>query len=155
MKLLFYIVGFYSSIGFLSSQEEHTFNTPPTNLNCFGAFNLCGNHNIEQKISSREENRPCSLGRTTLYYFFKASTNGLSSMGNISTSSESSYHVYGPFDEFQDGCAGINSLSLNSDHSEPQNFYEVQANTQNDKYYLVEVTIYSCEFNINFNINDL
>jgi hypothetical protein len=157
MKLLFYIIGFYSCIGFLYTQEEQdgqVFNTPPTNLNCFGAFNLCGNHNIVQKVSSKEENRPCNLGRTTLYYFFKSSSDGLSSVGNISTSSESSYRVYGPFDEFQDGCDRINSLSLNTDHSEPQNSYEVQANAQQDKYYLVEVTIYNCDFSLNFNINE-
>ncbi len=157
MKLLFYFLVFQSCIGIIFSQEENIvrkFNTPPTNINCFGAFDLCGSHNIEQKVSSKEENRPCHMGRTTLYYFFKSSTDGLSSVGNISTSSESSYHIYGPFDEFQDGCDRINSLSLKSDHSEPQNSYEVQVDAQQDKYYLVEVTIYSCDFNINFKINE-
>lgn len=157
MKLLLYFVVFCNLHGLLFSQEEKSEDEnikPPINLNCYGALDLCGSRYLEQIVNAEEEKRSCNLGKTTLYYFFKSDTDGSISIGNISTSDASSYCVYGPFDEFQDGCEGINSLTVKSEHSEPNTSYTVFADVEKDKYYLVEVIINSCDFNINFYIDD-
>ncbi len=156
LSLLICICSVYSSSVFAheSTAKMTEQPTPITNRDCYAALELCNSGTIFQKFDFSKDPRGCSLGITKLFYFFKANSNGSFSIGNVSTSLPSTYQIYGPFDQFQDGCERINSLSVKIEKSDTSTTHDVNSTFQNGKYYLVEVNIFGCEGQIHFEVDN-
>ncbi len=158
MKSILYLIIFLFSVGnsFANAFDQTVLREagPITNRNCYAAIDLCQFGTIYQEFNFDKNPEGCSLGMTKLFYFFKASSDGSFSVGEISTSLPSSYQIYGPFDQFQDGCDRINSLSVKFVKSDTTTTHDVNSYFLNGKYYLVEVTIFGCDGNINFKVDN-
>ena len=128
----------------------------PVNTTCSSAERLCMG-TLTQSFDFNKEYVSCWSNTTKLYYTFKTGNDVGISLGSFTTSTASTYKIYGPFESHQQGCNQLNEIvpATAATSASASTSHTLTFTYTNEKYYVLEVTIPSCTGNINITASRL
>lgn len=152
---ILFVLGVFWNV--LSQSSENNLNTADFNKDCSGATDLCGKEVVRQSYDFSTSELDCESVNTSLYFYFlseASSTNA--SWGDIYTNTTSSYKIYGPFSNFNDGCNLINNFEapVAGGSSQIDTHHDVSLSTEENKYYILEITSSTCSGSISLSFAD-
>lgn len=130
-------------------EEIHHENTDP-----FAANDLCGKETYEQYFAP-EFGLNCNTGSVKLYYQFRTiSTASDVEICSFTTSMNSTFKVYGPFQSLQEGAAQIAQMvaPVVASDATPYPLHTVEVDAEENKVFILEINFSECAGGIIFSL---
>lgn len=125
------------------------------NTTCANASFLSNTYPGDTMSSPAQPGGGCSGGSFKLYYYYRAVSNSVSlSVLSYSSSANTTFKAYGPFNSLSDGCAATWGLGnqVGSGTSATSQTYS-HALTEG-KFYILEITVASCLTDLRLTLNN-